>query len=56
MPPEELRKRGLVQTETPVDPRKIMAKRQQDEDRERETRERGEHLLRYAHMTRPKYL
>lgn len=56
MPPEELKKRGLVQTEPPKDPRAEWIKKQEEEDRKREAHEIMEHLKRRGHMTRDLYL
>lgn len=55
MPPEELRKRGLVQTQTPIDPRAVSKKRQEQEDKERAIREHEEFVRKNDGFTRSRY-
>lgn len=56
MPVEELRKRGLVTTETPIDPRAVAAQKQKEEDIERAIKEKTEHEKRKEEFTKGKYL
>lgn len=56
MPPEELRRRKLVETQTPIDPRAVSNKRQEQEDKERERLEREAYERRKENLTRSKYL
>lgn len=56
MPVDELRKQGLVTTETPIDPRAVAAQKMREEDKLRETKERYEHEKRKDEFTKGKYL